>query len=65
MVSFCIHGDVDFQFKYHDEILKFNFGNENDILIPLILRPHLFEFLDYASENFNWKILVQPQLDFS
>jgi hypothetical protein len=60
-----IHGDVDFQFKYHDEILKFNFGNENDILIPLILRPHLFEFLDFASENFNLIVFTASDKNYA
>lgn len=60
-----IHGDVDFQFKYHDEILKFNFGNENDILIPLILRPLLFEFLDYASENFNLIVFTASDKNYA
>jgi Dullard-like phosphatase family protein len=60
-----IHGDVDFQFKYHDEILKFNFGNENDILIPLIIRPHLFEFLDYASENFNLIVFTASDKNYA
>ena len=60
-----IHGDVDFQFKYHDEILKFNFGNENDILIPLILRPYLFEFLNYASEKFNLIIFTASDKNYA
>ena len=60
-----IHGDVDFHFKYHDEILKFNFGNENDILIPLIIRPHLFEFLDYASENFNLIVFTASDKNYA
>ena len=60
-----IHGDVDFQFKYHDEILKFNFGNENDILIPLILRPYLFDFLNYASEKFNLIIFTASDKNYA
>jgi Dullard-like phosphatase family protein len=53
-----IHADVDYKFKYHDTILKFKYqddetGNdEEEINIPLILRPHLFDFLNIVSQQY-------------
>lgn len=50
-----IHSDMDFVLKpkKYDVILEF-FDNETNknVPLPIFLRPKLFEFLDYASENF-------------
>ena len=59
-----IHADVDFNFKFHNEILKFTCDNE-EILIPLILRPHLFEFLDYAYEHFELIVFTASETDYA
>ena len=59
-----IHADVDFNFKFHNEILKFICENE-EILIPLIIRPHLFEFLDYACEHFEIIVFTASETDYA
>lgn len=62
-----IHADVDFNFKFHDEILKFTCEEEKDeeILIPLILRPHLFEFLNFAYEHFELVIFTASEPNYA
>lgn len=59
-----IHADVDFNFKFHDEILKFTCEDE-EILIPLILRPHLFEFLNFAYEHFELVIFTASEPSYA
>ena len=61
-----VHADVDFNYKYHDEILKFipEGGNE-EILIPLILRPHLFEFLNFASSLYELVIFTASEKNYA
>ena len=50
-----IHSDMDFlsKTKNYDMVLEI-FDNEinKNVLLPIFLRPGLFEFLDYVSENF-------------
>ena len=51
-----IHSDLDFSLKEksvnYDTILYFDTEEEKHVPLPLIIRPGLYEFLDYASENF-------------
>ena len=51
-----IHVDFDYILKdkidNYDKILYFDSEDEENIDIPLIIRPGLYEFLDYASKEF-------------
>lgn len=53
-----IHSDLDHYFKTHDTVLKFQYEDEEnngrmiEEDIPLILRPNLKDFLDFASSYF-------------
>lgn len=47
-----IHSDLDSQYRYHDEILKFRSDDDEEVNLPLIVRPGLIEFLDFAVEHF-------------
>ena len=51
-----IHSDLDFSLKEksvnYDTILYFDTEEEKHVPLPLIIRPGLYDFLDYASENF-------------
>ena len=51
-----IHSDLDFSLKEKsvncDTILYFDTEEEKHVPLPLIIRPGLYDFLDYASENF-------------
>lgn len=53
-----IHSDFDLNFNNHDIVLKFECEDDefpeekSEVPIPLILRPFVKEFLDFASENF-------------
>ena len=52
-----IHSDLDFLLKEknvkYDEVLHFDSEEEKNIPLPVVLRPGVFEFLDYASKNFD------------
>ena len=51
-----IHSDLDNIYTQHDTILYFDSYEdgieEKDIAIPLIIRPGMYEFLEYLSNNF-------------
>ena len=47
-----IHADLDFLYSSHDTVLNISFEDESNLLIPIILRPYVKEFLEYASEKF-------------
>ena len=51
-----IHADFDFSLEdkvKYDTILYFDSDEEKNISIPLIIRPGLYQFLDYASKEFD------------
>ena len=52
-----VHSDIDFLLKEknvkYDKILHFDSDEERNIPLPLIIRPGLYKFLDYAAQNFN------------
>ena len=61
-----VHADIDFNFKFHDDILKFIREDTNEeILIPLLLRPHLFDFLNFASEHFELVIFTASEKNYA
>ena len=61
-----LHADIDFNFKFHDDILKFiREETDEEILIPLILRPHLFDFLNFASEHFELVIFTASEKNYA
>jgi CTD small phosphatase-like protein 2 len=48
-----IHADCDYNFKDHDAIIRFISNDINkEIIVPLIFRPGLFQFLENLSYNF-------------
>lgn len=46
-----IHSDMDFNYDCHDKLLKIK-NNDTDQIIPLIIRPKLYEFLEYSALHF-------------
>ena len=64
-----VHSDLDFLLKEknvkYDTILHFNSEEEKNIPLPLIIRPGLYEFLDYASENFELVIFTASDQDYA
>ena len=52
-----IHSDMDYSLKEkidkYDTILYFDNDEEKNIPIPLIIRPGIYQFLDYASKEFD------------
>ena len=64
-----VHSDLDFLLKKkninYDEILYFDSYEEKNIPLPLIIRPGLYEFLDYASENFDLVIFTASDQDYA
>lgn len=61
-----VHADIDFNYKFHDDILKFvQEETDEEIIIPLILRPHLFDFLNYASEHFELVVFTASEKNYA
>lgn len=61
-----VHADIEFNYKYHDEMLTFNReGTNEEILIPLILRPHLFDFLNYVSQFFEIIVFTASEKNYA
>ena len=62
-----IHSDLDLIYKNH--IITLYFDSEDDdeknIPIPLILRPGLFDFLNYAKEKFELIIFTASQKNYA
>lgn len=60
-----LHTDVDCQFQYHDELLSVDIGAEKNVLLPLIKRPFLDNFLSFAKENFNLILFTASQKEYA
>ena len=64
-----IHSDLDFLLKdknrNYDKILYFDSDEEKNIPLPLVIRPGLYEFLDYASENFDLVVFTASDQDYA
>ena len=64
-----VHSDIDFLLKdknvNYDTILYFDSEDEKNIPLPIIIRPQLYEFLDYASENFNLIIFTASDQQYA
>ena len=64
-----VHSDIDFLLKEkninYDTILYFDTEEEKNIPLPLIIRPGLYEFLDYASQNFNLIIFTASDQQYA
>ena len=64
-----IHSDLDFLLKEkninYDKILYFDGDEEKNIPLPLIIRPGMYEFLDYASENFDLIVFTASDQDYA
>jgi CTD small phosphatase-like protein 2 len=64
-----IHSDLDFVLKdkniNYDKILYFDSDEEKNIPLPLIIRPGIYEFLDYASENFDLVVFTASDQDYA
>ena len=63
-----IHSDLDFLLKdknIYDTTLYFDSEEEKNIPLPLIIRPGLYDFLDYASENFDLVVFTASDQDYA
>jgi len=64
-----VHSDIDFLLKEkninYDTVLYFDTEEEKNIPLPLIIRPGLYEFLDYASQNFNLIIFTASDQQYA
>ena len=64
-----IHSDLDFLLREknanYDKILYFDSDEEKSIPLPLIIRPGMYRFLDYASENFDLCIFTASEPDYA
>lgn len=62
-----IHADIDFLLNKnkYEKILYFDQPYEKNIQIPLILRPHLYKFLDYISQYFEIYIFTASEKEYA
>ena len=64
-----VHSDINFLLKEkninYDTVLYFDTEEEKNIPLPLIIRPGLYEFLDYASQNFNLIIFTASDQQYA
>ena len=60
-----IHSDLDCKFKAHDEYIKVNPDKDDESIIPINFRPHVFEFLDFCSEYFDVAIFTASCKDYA
>ena len=64
-----VHSDLDFllieKIINYDKILYFDCDEEKNIPLPLIIRPGIYEFLDYASENFDLVVFTASDQDYA
>ena len=64
-----IHSDLDFLLKEknvnYDTILYFDGDDEKNIPLPLLIRPGVYQFLDYASENFDLVVFTASDPDYA
>ena len=64
-----VHSDLDFLLKEknvkYDTILHFDGEEEKNIPLPLMIRPGLYKFLDYASENFDLVVFTASDQDYA
>ena len=64
-----VHSDLDFCLKEknvnYDIILHFDSDEEKNIPLPLLIRPGLYEFLDYASEVFDLVVFTASDHDYA
>ena len=64
-----VHSDLDFLLREkiinYDKILYFDSDEEKYIPLPLIIRPGIYEFLDYASENFDLVVFTASDQDYA
>ncbi len=59
-----VHVDFDYFFDNHHCYLEF-FHENQTVTIPLILRPHLKEFLDYCYEKFDLYIFTASRKQYA
>ena len=63
-----VHSDLDFLLKdkkIYDTILYFDSEGEKNIPLPLIIRPGLYEFLDFASKYFDLCVFTASDQDYA
>jgi CTD small phosphatase-like protein 2 len=63
-----IHADLDFSLEgkiKYDTILYFDSEEEKDIPIPLIIRPDLYQFLNYVSKEFDLVIFTASDQQYA
>jgi len=63
-----IHADLDYSLKdkiKYDTILHFDSEDEKNIPIPLIIRPGMYQFLNYASKEFDLIIFTASDQQYA
>jgi Dullard-like phosphatase family protein len=59
-----IHSDLDFEYLDHDVVLNIDKNGQN-LVIPLFLRPGLYDFLTYAKNNFEVILFTSSCKDYA
>ena len=63
-----IHADLDYSYKdkiKYDTVLYFDSEDEKNIPIPLIIRPEMYQFLNYASKEFDLVIFTASEQQYA
>ena len=64
-----VHSDFDYSLKEkidkYDTILHFDSEDEKNIELPLIIRPGMYEFLDYASKEFDLIVFTASEQEYA
>ena len=64
-----IHSDLDFLLKEknvkYDTVLYFDSEEEKNIPLPIIIRPGIYDFLDYASKNFDLVVFTASDQQYA
>ena len=63
-----IHADLDYTYEgkiKYDTVLYFDSDEENNIPIPLIIRPEMYQFLNYASKEFDLVIFTASDQQYA
>jgi Dullard-like phosphatase family protein len=59
-----IHSDFDYNYQFHDHLITFRYEGQ-DVEIPIILRPGLFEFLENISGLFEVFIFTASKREYA
>jgi len=59
-----IHADFDEMYSGHDHTIEFNYNGET-VSVPILVRPHLHEFLEKVSEIFELVIFTASKKEYA